>query len=183
MSKGVNSKFPLLLHFTAISSLVSFVSFCFVSTASQTMSQITAGAILLLLVLHYVYVRSIASSTPSCLSCKHFGFQPNNPNLSMGICNMFKDKPHNTFIPNYAVHCRNNEHLCGKSGYLYDPISIAQLAKRKEEITLVASKRSGTKSTPPIEQEETAEYYEKKYKEIIQQIKNFNTKRIYHDKE
>lgn len=60
----------------------------------------------------------------SCSNCKFF--IPNKIKPELGLCNMFQDTIyHNAeekLVKNLAIHCRGNENLCGKSGFLFDPI-------------------------------------------------------------
>jgi hypothetical protein len=60
--------------------------------------------------------------TPSCATCKHYVSYTNNPEF--GLCNIFKNKIYikdkEVLIKNFASHCRRDESLCGKSGYLYE---------------------------------------------------------------
>ena len=66
--------------------------------------------------------------TPSCTTCKwyipHINLNPFCED-EMGLCRFFKNKyNYNNIEVNiyeYAKHCRDNESLCGPSGYLYDP--------------------------------------------------------------
>lgn len=56
----------------------------------------------------------------SCVSCKWF--IPKNNDL--GLCKMFKDtyfnsKKKENIIYNFAMHCKNDENLCGKSATFY----------------------------------------------------------------
>lgn len=69
----------------------------------------------------------ISSFSPECSSCKHF--IPDKVSPVLGLCNMFQDTVyHNnekTLVKNLAIHCRNNEHLCGPNGYLYESKDVA----------------------------------------------------------
>ena len=73
---------------------------------------------------------------PPCSTCKFYVLpisNKNNPDL--GLCALFKnkmmknkiyDKYNNNnemLVKNYAMHCRNDENLCGKSGFAYEPIN------------------------------------------------------------
>ena len=83
-----------------------------------------------LLFLSIVLVKSLK---PSCQTCKFF--IPNKINDNLGQCTMFQDtvyddKQQVTLQKNLAIHCRNDENLCGKSGYLYEPIENHEYAKK-----------------------------------------------------
>ena len=75
---------------------------------------------LLFTAINYVY-----SFTPSCQSCKFF--ISNDKNEHLGQCSMFQDAVyHNnvkTLQKNLAIHCRSDENLCGKSGFVYEPVN------------------------------------------------------------
>jgi hypothetical protein len=70
----------------------------------------------------------VCSFTPQCSTCKHF--IPDNEKPVFGLCNMFQDTVYfnnaKTLVRNLAIHCRNNENLCGKAGFLYEPIQNEQ---------------------------------------------------------
>ena len=74
-------------------------------------------------------INLIYAFEPSCTTCKFFVPHQTNPNPDLGLCKMFKDKIYSNknddevLINNLAVHCRNNENLCGKSGFLYESIN------------------------------------------------------------
>ena len=101
-------------------------------------------------------------SSPPCSLCKHF-----IPNVKafddLGLCRMFKEvsthKGKQYTLPNYAVHCRENENLCGKAGYLFEP-------KKTDE----------TKETEKIDE---TEELEREIFDMLQKIKRHNKKKIY----
>ena len=72
----------------------------------------------------YLFVSLISTLyafEPSCTSCKFFIPHKTNPDL--GLCKMFQDRIYNDkLVKNLAKHCRNNEDLCGKDGFLYESI-------------------------------------------------------------
>ena len=72
---------------------------------------------LYLLLLSFASV--IISYEPSCFSCKYFiPHIKNNPDL--GLCKIFKNIESKIVIHEFAAHCRKNENVCGKSGFLYE---------------------------------------------------------------
>ena len=109
----------------------------------------------------------ISAFEPSCLSCKHF-----IPNVKifddLGLCNMFKEvstyKDKRYVLSNYAVHCRENENLCGKSGFLYEPKNEPKDESRDDKFYKEVSE---------------TEQLEKDFFEVLQKIKRHNTKKIY----
>jgi hypothetical protein len=104
-------------------------------------------------------------SSPPCYLCKHF-----IPNVKafddLGLCRMFKEvsthKGKQYTLPNYAVHCRENENLCGKTGHLFE-------AKKTDE----------TKKIGEIEKTDETEELEREIFDMLQKIKRHNKKRIY----
>jgi hypothetical protein len=60
--------------------------------------------------------------TPSCATCKHYVSYTTKHEF--GLCNIFKNKIYikdkEILIKNFASHCRRDESLCGKYGYLYE---------------------------------------------------------------
>jgi len=64
----------------------------------------------------------VHSFSPSCGTCKFF--ISNNKKEDLGLCSMFPDAVYynneKTLQQNLAVHCRNDENLCGKSGFAYE---------------------------------------------------------------
>jgi hypothetical protein len=76
----------------------------------------------------------VCSFTPECSKCKHF--IPNNNSPVFGLCNMFQDTIYinneKTLKKNLAIHCRNDESLCGKNGFLFEPIQTDDVKHRFE---------------------------------------------------
>lgn len=76
------------------------------------------------------FFKLMSSFSPECSSCKHF--IPDKVSPILGLCNMFQDTVyHNnekTLVKNLAIHCRNNQHLCGQNGFLYEPIQTKDMA-------------------------------------------------------
>jgi hypothetical protein len=65
------------------------------------------------------FIGTIYGFEQLCSNCKFF--IPHQYNSDLGLCNIFKEKSiNNNLIKNFAIHCRNNETLCGKSGFLYE---------------------------------------------------------------
>ena len=144
----------------------------------------------------------------SCTSCKHF--IPNNRgDVDLGLCRMFRNtcyhrgKEYN--LPNYAIHCRDNENLCGKSGFLYESIDDNVILDTnldtnmetnldKEKNLLEHKKLEQQKLEQQIQNElielnnrccgevnetDEIEQLEKEFFEVFQKIKKHNKKRIY----
>jgi hypothetical protein len=88
----------------------------------------------------------------------------NNPNL--GLCKIFKETPYvdkNIVIHNFAVHCRNDESLCGKDGIFYEPTVnyIDDIIDDK------------------INNDNEIEEIKKEFFEVLLKMKKYNTKKIY----
>ena len=69
-----------------------------------------------------------ALSKPLCSNCKWM-----IPNKSGSLCGVYKTKYDllgaKVIVHEYAEHCRNNEVLCGKDGYLFEsarPVIIGE---------------------------------------------------------
>jgi hypothetical protein len=106
--------------------------------------------------------------------CKHF-----IPNVKafddLGLCRMFKEvsthKGKQYTLPNYAVHCRENENLCGKAGYLFEP--------KKTDETKKTEKIEETDETKETEKIDETEELEREIFDMLQKIKRHNKKKIY----
>ena len=72
------------------------------------------------------YVCLVFSFEPPCYSCKFYIPHKSNPDL--GLCKVFRDYVNlnnkDVLVNNLALHCRNNENLCGKAGFLYESSDI-----------------------------------------------------------
>ena len=122
------------------------------------------------------FVTNIFSYEPLCSSCKNFiPHIKNNPDL--GLCKMFKNTPYtdnNIVIHEFASHCRNNENLCGKSGFFYEPydeITKKQILDDYEELN--------NRCCGEVNERSEIEELERDFFELFQKIRKHNTKRIY----
>jgi len=119
---------------------------------------------------------------PYCTSCKYF--IPNSRgNNDLGLCKMFKNicyhRGNEYYLPNYAIHCRNNENLCGKTGFLYEPINTNDDKNKinmdlRNELDELNNRCCGE-----VNEKDEIEQLEKEFFEIFQKIKKHNTKNIY----
>jgi hypothetical protein len=103
----------------------------------------------------------------SCKNCKYYiNSIDNNPNL--GLCKVFKDTHYldkDIVIHNFAIHCRNNENLCGKEGFFYeDRTTFYNLNKEYYS---------------DINNKDELEQLEREMFDVLQRMKKYNTKRIY----
>ena len=125
-----------------------------------------------LLILSFVSI--IYAFEPSCYSCKFYIPHKSNPDL--GLCKNFKDYVYlnnrRTLVSNLATHCRNNQNLCGKEGFLYEEANIdQQIADDYEELK--------NRCCGEVNETEEIEQLEKELFEVFQKIRNHNKKRIY----
>ena len=122
-------------------------------------------------------------SSPPCYLCKHF--IPNVKTFDdLGLCRMFKEvsthKGKQYTLPNYAVHCRENENLCGKAGYLFEPKETDETKKIGEiEKTDEPKETDETKKIGEIEETDETEELEREIFDMLQKIKRHNKKKIY----
>lgn len=143
---------------------------------------------MLFFIIIIVLLKFTLSFEPPCSSCKHF-----IPNVKifddLGLCNMFKDvsiyKNKKYVLSNYAVHCRENENLCGKSGFLYEPIDettnknqVNENNNKKSEIE-VQNKSDELNDNKYYKELDESEQLEKEIFDVLQKIKKHNTKKIY----
>ena len=77
---------------------------------------------------YYIYsVIGAIETLPSCTKCKWF--VPHKLGVEdYGLCKLHKNtyslrKNMEVSIYEYAKHCRDNQNMCGKEGYLYDEAS------------------------------------------------------------
>jgi hypothetical protein len=116
------------------------------------------------------------SYEPSCTSCKHFIPHVKNNN-DLGLCKMFKSSPYpdtNILVSNFAVHCRNDENLCGKSGLLYDPDYDNIKQQFYDDYEELNNRCCGE-----VNEKYEIDELDKELLELFQKIKAHNTKRIY----
>ena len=112
---------------------------------------------------------AVFSLEPPCKNCKFYipTLIGNNPNL--GLCKIFKEMPYvdkNVVIHNFAIHCRNDESLCGKEGIFYEP-----------NINYIDSVIDD-KSTIPDDDDEVNQI-KKELFDVLLKMKKYNTKKIY----
>jgi len=118
---------------------------------------------------------------PACSSCKYF-IHHNRDIEELGLCQMFTNicydnSKKGVTIPNFAHHCRNDENLCGKQGYLYEHKDIeskkAEIELEKELVELNNRCCGEVNETNEIEQ------LEKEFLDIFQKIKKHNKRKIF----
>ncbi len=106
----------------------------------------------------------------SCSNCKFY--IPTVRNNDLGLCKVFKETPYvdkNIAIHNFAIHCRNNENLCGKDGIFFEPA-----------INYINECRVDNAINNNIDDDdEEAEKIKKEFYEVLRKMKKHNKKRIY----
>jgi hypothetical protein len=105
-----------------------------------------------------------------CKNCKFYIPTPiggNNPNL--GLCKIFKEtncSDKNIVIHNFALHCRDDESLCGKDGIFYEP--------NINYIDVIIDDNQNIN-----DRDEEAEQIKKDFFEVLLKMKKYNMKKFY----
>ena len=131
---------------------------------------------MLLYLLLLSFANFVFSYEPSCASCKHFIPHINNK-PGLGLCKMFKNTPYqdtNIIIHDFAVHCRDNENLCGKAGFLYEPDEETIRKNYSDDYDELNNRCCGE-----VNEKNEIEELERDFFELFQKIRKHNTKRIY----
>jgi hypothetical protein len=129
------------------------------------------------------FIQLIFGLEPSCTSCKHF--IPHKLNSDLGVCNMFKDinfsNGKERFVYNFAVHCRNNENMCGKIGNLYESKNESKIESdlKDEQFFKDAYDELNNRCCGEVNERYELEQLEKEFFELYQKMKRYNTKRVY----
>jgi len=119
---------------------------------------------------------------PTCASCKWF--IPNSKgNNELGLCKMFKEtyyyKGKEFVQQNYAAHCRSDEKLCGKLGYLHDSVNSDAVEISYEKNLSDEFEELKNRCCGEVNEKDEIEQLEKDFLEIFQKIKRHNKKKIY----
>lgn len=126
------------------------------------------------------YLGYIYAFKPLCSSCKFY--TPHKLNKQLGLCELFKENGLNNIrLNNFASHCRNNENLCGKSGFLYESKNTQKDISDTSDISDIIDQLDNMCCGEVNEKVEIEEYekIEKELSNIFQQIKKHNTKKNY----
>ena len=127
------------------------------------------------------YVCLVFSFEPPCYSCKFYIPHKTTPDL--GLCKIFRDYVNlnnkDTLVNNLAVHCRNNENLCGKSGFLYEENNIENQLENNYEELKNHYEDLKNRCCGEVNETDEIEELEREFFEVFQKIKNHNKKRIY----
>jgi hypothetical protein len=81
-------------------------------------------------------------------------------------------------LPNYAIHCRENENLCGKTGFLYESLPTSIDNTEEEQINNELNELN-QRCCGEVNEKDEIEQLEKEFFEVFQKIKKHNTKQIY----
>jgi hypothetical protein len=134
------------------------------------------------------FISIILSFEPPCSSCKHF-ISNNKGALDLGLCKMFTNKlslkGDDVALPNFARHCRNDEQLCGKIGFLYEPAN--NNGTETASSTISADEREiineyedlKNRCCGEVNEDNELEQLEREFFEVFQKIKRHNRKRVY----
>jgi hypothetical protein len=100
-------------------------------------------------------------------------------NQDLGLCEMFKNscfyQGKETVLPNFAKHCRENENLCGKKGFLFESLNNYENNQQYySELNELNNRCCGE-----VNETDEIEQLEKEFFEVFQKIKSHNKKRIY----
>ena len=122
----------------------------------------------------FSFISLVFTYEPSCYSCKFYIPHKSNPDL--GLCKIFRDYVNSNnkglLVNNFAIHCRNNENLCGKDGFLYEFNNIEkQIETDYEELK--------NRCCGEVNETEEIEQLEKEFFEVFQKIKNHNKRKFY----
>lgn len=139
--------------------------------------------LLLLSFLNIVFTYDI----PTCVSCKWFiASKSGNPDL--GLCRMFKENYNfndNIIHYNFVNHCRNDEKLCGKNGFLYEPldentteVEAKPKTTPKPEI-LTDYDELNNRCCGEVNETDEIEQLERDFFELFQKIKKHNKKIVF----
>jgi len=128
------------------------------------------------------YLYCLYALEPSCSSCKFF--LPHKTNPYLGLCELFKEKGFNgVLMKNFAVHCRDNENLCGKSGFLYEPkVEDNETPNMNEKKVIDITEQLNNTCCGEVNEKSEIEEYENIERElfdVLQKIKRHNKKNIY----
>jgi hypothetical protein len=133
----------------------------------------------LISIINYIIAYEVV---PSCVSCKSF-IHNSKGNNNLGLCKIFKETYYNKgteFVQyNFAEHCRKDEDLCGKYGYLYDSLNTTSVEVTYEKDLNDHYEELKNRCCGEVNEKDEIEELEKDFLEIFQKIKRHNKKRIY----
>jgi hypothetical protein len=99
---------------------------------------------------------------------------------------MFKNKSYTRkgkeiIVHNFAAHCRNDENLCGKNGFLYEynDEDSKDVSENENENNYKELNELNNRCCGEVNEKDEIEELERDFFEIFQRIKKYNKKRIY----
>jgi hypothetical protein len=125
----------------------------------------------------------IYSFDPNCINCKNYLINKKSPNLS--CCKKFKtiiyNKGKEKINYNYAIYCRNDENLCGKSGLLFEEINENEKKKLEplENELIDRYNELNNRCCGEVNEKYEIEQLERDFFDLFQKMKRYNTNRIY----
>jgi len=139
-------------------------------------------------VLLFSLLNIILAFDPPCSSCKHF-ITNKRGTVDLGLCKLFtvkvSPKEDSIALPNFALRCRNDENLCGKTGFHYAAIhennnSTSGSSVNELDVALLNELDDlQNRCCGEVNENDELEQLEKEFFEVFQKIKKHNRKRIY----
>ena len=139
-------------------------------------------------VLLFSLLNIILAFDPPCSSCKHFIINKRGT-LDLGLCKLFtvkvSPKEDSITLPNFALRCRNDENLCGKTGFRYEAIhennnpTTGSSVNEPDVALLNELDDLQNRCCGEVNESDELEQLEKEFFEVFQKIKKHNRKRIY----
>jgi hypothetical protein len=141
---------------------------------------------MLIYILVVCFLNLVYSQNKQCSSCKYF-IPHINKNPDLGLCGFFKNKLYdntNLIIYEYAVHCRNNQRLCGNDAYFYEEIDNTNNKTNDIDNTKMIELYDNLNNIccgEVNEKNEIDEFdkLERDFFDIYKRIQKHNTKKIY----
>lgn len=111
-----------------------------------------------------------------CMNCKFYLENKLNPKLS--CCKMFKnityEKGKEKIIYDYVDHCRKDENLCGKEGFLYEE----NILEKEKKIIDEKYEELNNRCCGEVNEQYELEQLEREFLELFQKMKRYNSKKI-----
>jgi len=130
---------------------------------------------MLSIMLMLITMNCIVAFNPLCSSCKWFIPDKMEKN-DYGLCGFYKKeyniKGENHVIYEYAIHCRNNEDMCGKDGINYEKSEI--MNEIESDYNEINNRCCGE-----VNEKNDIETMEKELFDVLQRIKKHNIQMFY----
>jgi len=123
---------------------------------------------------------------PPCNICRWFIPNTDFPEMvNYGFCKMFKENyisnGKKTTIYNFAKHCRNNQSMCGKEGFLFDKITNDyDTEKEQQEISnlLDEYEEISNRLSGEVNEQNEIEEIEMEFYNLFQRVKSVIERKI-----